>query len=154
MQPILHCALMGLIVFIVKLPLASQVADIGIIGIAIAAGATVTTIKVFFFPSKRDDKKPWMSVKSSFALLTFIWFFIVVALNFSPYVFEADFEVVRHKLLHEANWLPFVAHVEHPSLNAAADIVRSVLLYAPIGFFMRILTTRTMTTADSNSRNI
>ena len=57
----------------------------------------------------------------------------LLATALSPFEFELSLNAIREKLLGESNFVPFLAHFSGRSIYAAIDIIREVVLYAPLG---------------------
>ena len=66
-------------------------------------------------------------------LLCSVYALCLLLYMLSPYEFEPDLRHIWLKMRHEINWIPFYAHFSVRNIHSAVDIVREVLLYAPIG---------------------
>jgi len=143
--PAFHCLLLGLCVELANLFIKSGRTDILIPVMGFCGGGLMAYAVVYFsringatvptrHPTKQKQEQPYYLL--SMALLYCI---LLLAISLSPYEFELSIRAIRNKFLVESNFVPFMAHFSTRSIASAVDIVREVILYAPLGAVVALI---------------
>ncbi len=139
--PAFHCLILGLSIELANLFIRSGRTDIVIPVMGFFAGLLMAYAVVYFSSVNRSAIQTQRSQEKPYYLLSIglLYCILLLAISLSPYDFELSLSVIKNKLLVESNFIPFRAHFSARSVAAAIDIVREVILYAPLGAIVALI---------------
>lgn len=133
--PAFHCLMLGLSVELSNLFILSGRTDVFILILGFFTGLVVAIVLLQF----NRERKP-VALKASgedqryfFYSAALLYCLLLLVIALSPFDFELSLNAIKTKLVDDSNFIPFYLHFSTRSIGSAIDIVREVILYAPLG---------------------
>jgi glycopeptide antibiotics resistance protein len=138
--PAFHCLLFGLFIEFSNIFIKSGRTDIAVPFLGFFTGLLTSYLCLKFSSASQNLSQENTIQANRYVYLSaaFIYALLLLTVSLSPFEFELSLDVIKQKLLHESNIIPFKAHFSARSISAAIDIVREVIQFAPLGALLAL----------------